>query len=208
MDLEIIFVCLGDSLTAGTPGFSGYGSWFGNPQSQYEYWLDLQVKTNFPHVSAEFLNYGVGGDVIEQMQMRYTRDVLTQLDKVDHVLVMGGNNDVVWRGAFPEEALEAWQDLYTTIVDSGASVIGLEILPVTVDHERVEKIKATNRGLHDLGERLGFPVIALYDALADATNEGLNAPYDCGDGEHLSVEGYRKVGEIIYADLVEPMLES
>ncbi len=103
MENELIFVCLGDSLTAGSPGFSGYGSWSGNPESQFPYWIDRNVKENHPEIKAEFLNYGVGGDVIEQMELRYKRDVLTQLDRVDYVLIMGGNNDVVWRGAYPEE---------------------------------------------------------------------------------------------------------
>ena len=49
------------------------------------------------------------------MELRYKRDVLTQLDRVDYVLIMGGNNDVVWRGAYPKETIEAWVDLYNTI---------------------------------------------------------------------------------------------
>jgi lysophospholipase L1-like esterase len=206
MEKEVIFVCLGDSLTAGSPGFSGYGAWSGNLESQFEYWLDQKVKADFPEIHAEILNYGVGGDVIEQMQIRYNRDVLFQLDKVDYVLIMGGNNDVVWRGAFPEEAIAVWEELYIDIVKSGAKVIALEILPVSVDHERVEKVKATNRGIHELGEKYNFPVVDLYDALADATNEGLDAPYDSGDGEHLSVNGYKKVGETIYENFLEDFL--
>jgi len=60
-----LFVYVGDSLTAGSPGFSGYGGWMCNPALQYSYYLDLLTKQEFPAVSAEFLNYGVGGDVVE-----------------------------------------------------------------------------------------------------------------------------------------------
>ena len=194
MENELLFVCLGDSLTAGSPGFSGYGLWRGDITSQYGYWLDLQVKTGFPEIAAEFLNYGVGGNVVRQMIDRYTREVLFQLDHVDYVLVMGGNNDVVWHGATPEETLRDLEELFNLITNSGAKPIGLEILPVTTDQALVDGIKETNRGLFDLGERLNVPVVALYDALSDESGNGLAAEYDSGDGEHLSVAGYRKVG--------------
>ena len=109
-------------------------------------------------------------------------------------------------GLIPEEAIEAWVDLYNTITSSGAKVVALEIVPVTVDHERVEKIKATNRGLHELGEKYNFPVVDLYDVLADSTGKGLEKTYDSGNGEHLSVEGYKKVGETVYSAFIDQLL--
>jgi lysophospholipase L1-like esterase len=208
METSHLFVCLGDSLTAGSPGFSGYGGWMGNPASQYSYYLDLLAKQEFPAVLAEFLNYGVGGDVVKQMFDRFHRDVLTQLEdegSLDYVLVMGGNNDVVWHDASPRQALEELEALFNAITVAGAKVIGLEILPVTCAPEIIEKIRETNDGIHQLGESIGFPVVSLFDQLADE-NQCLASPYDSGDGEHLSVHGYEIVGTIIYNAVIRDIL--
>jgi len=208
MSKEVTFVCLGDSLTAGNPGFSGYGSWTGNPESQFSYWCQKYAHSDFPNLTANFENYGVGGDIVKQMLERYQRDVLSQLDHVDYVMVMGGNNDVVWRPTTPSECLRDLQELFTTILNHGSKVIALEILPVTCDMKLVKKIKETNKGMHKLCTQMKIPIIDLYDALADKTKNGLNKPYDSKDGEHLSVEGYRKVGEVIYTSYLKSLLSN
>lgn len=212
---ELHFVCLGDSLTAGNPGFSGYGTWSGNIESWFGYWLDKLTQETFPNITAEFLNYGVGGDVVQQMVTRFNRDVRTQLDEFEYILVMGGNNDVVWRGKTPRQCLQDLELLFAQIQHAKAQVIALEILPVTMKHgfswtkrKHVRYIKETNQGIHDLGVKMKIPVVNLYDALADESNNCLAKPYDCGDGEHLSVAGYRKVGEVIFATYLQPMLKN
>ena len=147
---------------------------------------------------------------MQQMSLRFNRDVLTQLDHVDYVMVMGGNNDVLWRGRHPNQCLEDLESPFLQIQKANAKVIALEILPVTIKwglfthkNKRLNYLRETNLGIHALGKKMGIPVVNLYDPLADAKKTGLNRLYDSGDGEHLSVEGYKKVGHVIFTSFLQ-----
>jgi lysophospholipase L1-like esterase len=67
-------VGLGDSTTAGTPGFTSpidappHGS--GNPESQYAHWLIRM------HPHWRVLNRGANGERSDQIRLRFNRDVL------------------------------------------------------------------------------------------------------------------------------------
>jgi len=198
MNKELTIVCLGDSLTAGGPGFSGYGTWSGNVKSQYEYWLQKEVETHFPDVDAEIVNFGVGGNVVWQMWYRYQRDVLRIIPKPDYVLVMGGINDLLGHTALPEAVLADLSELYELIGSSGAKVIPLEVAPCTVTKLYVKRIKNTNLGIHVLAEKSKAPVVPIYEALTDGSKNGLDSAYDHGDGVHFNVNGYKKIGLTVF----------
>ena len=83
-------VALGDSTTAGTPGFKSpleappHGA--GNAESQYAYWL---MET---HPDWQVLNRGVDGERSDQIRARFARDVAQAAP--DLVVIIAGVNDV------------------------------------------------------------------------------------------------------------------
>ena len=83
-------VALGDSTTAGTPGWRSpleappAGS--GDAQSQYSYWL-MQA-----HPDWEVVNCGVNGERSDEIAGRFARDVLNAAPRV--VIIIAGVNDV------------------------------------------------------------------------------------------------------------------
>ena len=87
-------VALGDSTTAGTPGFESPleapPGGAGNVQSQYAYWL-MQARADW-----RVLNRGVNGERADQIRARFTRDVLAERRGADRfcVVIIAGVNDV------------------------------------------------------------------------------------------------------------------
>ena len=87
-------VALGDSTTAGTPGFQSPveapPDGAGNLESQFAYWL-MQA-----HRDWRVLNRGVNGERTDQIRARFARDVVAARPEV--VVIIAGVNDV-YQGA-------------------------------------------------------------------------------------------------------------
>jgi lysophospholipase L1-like esterase len=198
MDKEITIVCLGDSLTAGSPGFSGYGSWRGNPQSQYEYWLEKLLKEQFPDLEFEIINFGVGGNTLWQMLYRFKRDVLSLVPEPDYVLLMGGINDILGHGTHETGIRKDLEEIYEIITETGATLVPIEIGPVTATHRFVERVKLSNKAIRELASLYEVHYVPLYDALCTEDGNGLQQEYDIGDGVHYTVAGYKKIGETVF----------
>src|SRR4051794_7862221 len=104
----ITIVALGDSTTAGTPGFQSPieapPNGAGNVESQYAYWLMRA------HADWRVLNRGVNGERSDQIRARFQRDVVAA--RPDAVVIIAGVNDVYQgRGAAAiERELEAIYD--------------------------------------------------------------------------------------------------
>src|SRR5207253_7642060 len=100
-------VALGDSTTAGTPGFQSPieapPDGAGDIESQYAYWLMNA------HPDWRVLNRGVNGERSDQIRARFGRDVL---GKGDLVVIIAGVNDIYQgRGAeVVQRELEAMYD--------------------------------------------------------------------------------------------------
>jgi lysophospholipase L1-like esterase len=86
----ITIVALGDSTTAGTPGFKSpleappNGS--GNVESQYAYWLARA------HSDWQVLNRGVDGQRSDQIRARFARDTVQAAPDV--AVIIAGVNDI------------------------------------------------------------------------------------------------------------------
>src|SRR2546421_10841772 len=86
----VTIVALGDSTTAGTPGYrspiEAAPSGAGNVESQYAHWLTQS------HPDWHVLNRGVNGERSDQIRARFTRDVVDAKPAV--VVIIAGVNDV------------------------------------------------------------------------------------------------------------------
>src|SRR5258708_1891627 len=104
----VTIVALGDSTTAGTPGYrspiEAPPNGAGNVESQYAYWL-MQS-----HADWRVLNRGVNGERSDQIGARFKHDVLDPKPAV--AVIVAGVNDI-YQGrsaASVERELEAMYD--------------------------------------------------------------------------------------------------
>lgn len=102
---QLTIVALGDSTTAGTPGFrsplEAPPDGAGNPESQFAYWLAQR------HPEWRILNRGVNGQRSDEIRSRFEHDVLAANPSL--VIIIAGVNDV-YQGrpaAWVQEQLEA-----------------------------------------------------------------------------------------------------
>lgn len=199
MKENFIFVCLGDSLTAGSPGFSGHPTYRGNPKSQYEYWLEKMVEKDFPNLAEDIdiINFGVGGDTACHIYIRFRRDIVHIVPDADYVIVWIGINDLVGTFMAPEFVLSNIKDTYDLIMKAGAKVIAVEVAPVTLPTIYNKRVKETNRGIHALASKINALVVPLFDSLLN----------ESGDGVHFSVAGYTKIAEVIYNSVLSKILK-
>src|SRR5438105_15760982 len=117
-------VALGDSTTAGTPGFrspiEAPPDGAGNPESQYAYWL-MQT-----HADWRVLNRGVNGERSDQIRARFSTDVLAEKRRQPMsdpflTVIIAGVNDI-YQGR-PAESVE--RELQATYDEARTAGIGV-----------------------------------------------------------------------------------
>ena len=189
----IVLLGFGDSLTAGTPGYDpGYG---GDERSQYGFWL-LESSKSEGHHSVSFVNQGVPGELAHLMHGRLER--LLQQERYGTVIILGGSNDIGW--GYPVHAIfKTLTTLWRLASDSGARVVACTVPPIG---SVFPDIQTKQRELNSLILKAskdfeGLIVIDLFSVLADSDNLLLPS-FDSGDGLHLSIQGYRQMGETIW----------
>ena len=193
----ITIVALGDSTTAGTPGFNSPieappdGS--GDVESQYAYWLMQQ------HPEWEVLNRGVNGERSDQILARFERDVVAAAPRA--VVIIAGVNDV-YQGRPAEHVIDQLRAMYDRAHEAGIPVVAGTIVPyntATADQNaRMHQINAwiVARGSSDL------PAFAAVDTRAAvASPESPDLLFDSPDRLHPTAEGYRRM-----ADAIAPIL--
>ena len=141
----VTIVALGDSTTAGTPGFKSSleappnGS--GNVESQYAYWL-MQT-----HADWRVLNRGINGERADQIHARFARDVAAA--KPDLVIIIAGVNDV-YQGRTPESAERELEAMYNEARAAKIRVIAGTIIPFNVaTPDQNARMHAVNAWIRD-----------------------------------------------------------
>ena len=192
---KTIFVAaLGDSITAGSPGYDpshdqakllGFGE---NPQSQWEYWAERKD----PRL--RFRNCGVFGERTDQIARR-----LVDCKTGAHVLVVqGGINDIV-QGRPVAEAARNLRSMVERGKRLGLRVEVADVLPWNNGYPvSAPKILALNRLIHAFARAEQVRVLPFYATLDDPKSPGrMEGPWTA-DGEHPSVAGYRRLGELAF----------
>jgi lysophospholipase L1-like esterase len=188
-DLRIVVAVLGDSISAGNPG------WDPNPElreregddptSQYQYWaamLDPRL---------DFRNFGVGGERTDEIAARLDSSVAN----ADVLVVQGGINDIV-QGRPIESAAADLRDMVRRGKERGLGVVIADVLPWNRGWPEAEpKIRALNALIRELAESEGVAVLPFHDTLEDESRPGRMREEWTADGNHPSVEGHRRLGE-------------
>lgn len=188
----IRIVALGDSTTAGTPGFASpleappHGR--GDVTSQYGWWL-MQSRPEWL-----VLNRGVNGERSDQIRARFDRDVVDASPTA--VVIVAGVNDV-YQGRSPEQVIEELRVMYERAAWHDIPVVAGSILPYNtagpVENARMREINAWIARTASHERPITF--VDTRAAVADP-----NAPdrlVDSPDGLHPSPEGYRRMAEAL-----------
>jgi lysophospholipase L1-like esterase len=199
---KIRILGFGDSLTAGFPGYDPSYR-MGNEKSQYGYWL-IESAMREGRSNIEFDNKGVPGELAKYMYGR----LVTLLGKKSYeiVIILGGSNDIGW-GFESHQILENLRRLWQTATESWAKVVACTVPPIGSAYPPIQKAQEVlNQQIliesTSIKDVIG---IDLFSALVDS--DGLLKPdFNSGDDLHFSVEGYKRMGEFIWAKGVRPLV--
>ncbi len=196
----LVFVALGDSLTA---GFTPY---LKDPDIPYTAYLqDLalteQSGNSMEQINCTFVNLGVNGDVARGMIERMVTEVAPR--EPDYVIVWGGINDLLI-GRAPILVMERLEQMYLMAREQGIESIACTLTSVTYPGVIVSRIMELN-GLirHHCSENR----IRLADLFKTMSNEsGLLLDEYSSDGLHLNNRGNKRIAETIYSEAIKPIL--
>ena len=194
----VVFVFLGDSITA------GYQQGPGNLPPRYypftnmlESTIRMRLKERASDRDVAIENKGMDGDSTSGMVRRFTMSVT--LEKPEYVVIMGGLNDLFTR--IPDD------DVYKNLVqltqmsrEIGAEPIVLSTTPVAGARDFNSKIKELNDRVR------GYCMendVRFIDLFAELLDEGVLAKDVSNDGVHLSDGGYKKIISILTPLLLE-----
>ena len=187
----MIVACLGDSITAGSP------SWDPDPEvrdriggalderSQWGWWAAQR------HPGAEFRNFGVYGERTDQIALRLDRCA----QGTDVLVVQGGINDIAQRRS-TEAAAENLRAMVRRGRELGLVVLVADVLDWNAGAAwAAEPIRTLNGLVRALAAEEGAALLAFHDTLADPDRAGFMREDWVADGDHPSIEGYRRLGE-------------
>ena len=182
---------LGDSITAGSPGYDpdplqrdnlGFGA---DQKSQWQYWAHKQ------HPELEFRNCGVYGERTDQIAARL--DTCAKGAQV--LIVQGGINDIA-QGRPLEPAAANLRRMVERGKALGLRVAIAELLPWNNGYPEADpNIRHLNELIHGIARDEQIPVLPFYETLEDPARPGRMREEWTSDGDHPSVTGYRLLGE-------------
>lgn len=184
-------VGLGDSTTAGTPGFrsplESPPAGDGNPESQYAYWM-MRSRPDW-----SVLNRGINGQTSSEIRARFVRDVLA--DRPAYVVILAGVNDI-YGGATAEAVERELAAMYADALDAGIVPVAASVLPYDRATARATAAVFTlNNWIESLAKLLHIPFCDTHAAVADPAKP--NRLRGSPDGLHPDVDGYRRMAEAL-----------
>ena len=197
----LCIAALGDSTTAGTPGFRSpveappRGA--GNEKSQYTYWIGQK------HTDWNILNRGVNGERTDQIFQRIERDVIGE--GADIAIVLAGVNDL-YQGFSAEMVKTGLARIYAALKEAGVRVVACTILPYNTAGDDVNgRMLEVNSWIAEYARGEGFGFCDTHSLAADPRRPGKLA--GTPDGLHPDIATYRRMGQEIsrsLEDLLQP----
>jgi lysophospholipase L1-like esterase len=196
-DSPIIVVALGDSTTAGTPGFrsplESPPDGDGNVESQYAYWLSQA------HHDWTVLNRGVNGERADQVLARFDRDVRDAC--ADVLIVIAGVNDI-YQGRSAREVVRTLEAIYDAARAARIVTVAGTIVPYnTATPDANVRMHEVNAWIRDYAARQADLVFCDTRA-AVATPGDPDRLASSPDDLHPSPDGYR-----LMATALEPAVK-
>ena len=190
-----IIVGIGDSTTAGTPGFrspiEAPPAGRGNPESQYAYWM---MKA-YPEWAV--LNRGINGQRSDEILSRFERDVVAVKPAI--VIILAGVNDIFQRRS-ADSVERNLQAMYKLAERSKIVPVAATVLPYNIaSREESRSILEVNAWIETESRARGMLFCDTNLAVRDKENPHLLA--STPDGLHPDVQGYRRMGEALSTTL-------
>ena len=197
---KLVFVALGDSLTA---GFTSYLTDPGIPYTTYLQDLasTRQSETSIDKINCKFVNLGVNGDDTRGMNERMIPEVTPR--EPDHVIIWGGINDL-FGGRTPIHVLENLEQMYMMARAQGIEPIACTLTSVTYQEVIVSTIRELNSLIRQYCEENRIRLADLFRVMSNES--GLLLEEYSSDGLHLNNDGNKRIAETIYSEVVKPIL--
>ena len=195
----VTIVALGDSTTAGTPGFRSPSEappdGVGNPESQYAYWMGQR------HPEWKILNRGINRERSDEILERLSSDALSHHPQV--LILLAGVNDL-FQGNPPEFVIQNLKKMYERARQQKIQVVACTIIPYNGMGPTVEsRMREVNGWIRRTAQEQNLAFCDLYHVVENPKHPG--TLMTTADGLHPDVEGYRKMGEAL-ADTLERLL--
>ena len=184
----VTIVALGDSTTAGTPGFKSPlespPNGAGNIESQYAYWLTQK------HGDWQVLNRGINGERSDQIRARFDRDVLAARPAA--VVIIAGVNDI-YQGRAADTVQRELEAMYAAAHAARIQVVAGSIIPFdTATPDQNARMHAVNAWIREYAGRHEGVTFCDTRAAVGAPEQAdrlVSSP----DGLHPSPEGYTRM---------------
>jgi lysophospholipase L1-like esterase len=182
----MIVAALGDSITEGSPLW--HRTQGGDERSRWHYWA-AQADP-----SLEFRVSGVYGERTDEIALR-----LDEVARGAEVLVVqGGINDIA-QGRPVETAAANLRTMIRRGKELGLRVVTVDVLPWNNGYPDAEpKIRRLNELIRELAAEEDAPVLPFHDTLEDPERPGRMRAEWTDDGDHPSIEGYRRLGQLAF----------
>jgi lysophospholipase L1-like esterase len=197
---RVLVVAMGDSTTAGTPGWlsprEAPPNGRGDETSQYAYWL---MKA---HADWDVRNMGINGERSDQIRDRFERDVAAQAPSV--VVIIAGVNDV-YQGRPTSHTIAQLKAMYARAREAGIKVVAGSIIPYnTASIAQNASMRTINNWIREYAatdSNVRFVDTRAAVAAPGDPNRLSSSP----DGLHPDAAGYRRMAEAI-GPVVEQVL--
>jgi len=189
---RLLVAALGDSITAGSP------AWDPDPavrerigpaldeRSQFELWAERAD----PRL--RFRNCGVYGERTDEIARRLDASAAG----ADALLVQGGINDVA-QGRPVDAAAQNLRAMVRRGLELGLRMFLADVLPWNAGFPRTEReIRTLNGLVARVAAEEGVELLPFHATLEDPERPGRMREEWVADGDHPSVEGYRRLAEL------------
>jgi len=185
-DEPIVVAALGDSITEGSPGYDSRTG--GDETSQWEHWAaraDPRLR---------FRNFGIYGERTDEIRARLDDSARG----ADVLVVQGGINDIA-QGRPVEAAAGNLRAMVRRGKELGLRVLLVDVMPWNNGWPDAEpKIRGLNELIQGIARDENVPLLPFHDTLEDPGRPGRMREEWTSDGDHPSVEGYRRLGELAF----------
>lgn len=193
-DAVVVVAALGDSITAGSPGYDpdpevrGRAGGGVNEKSQWEYWAQRRDRR------LVFRNCGVPGERTDEIALRL-KDCARGADVL---VVQGGVNDIAQLRSV-DAAARNLQAMVREGQRLGLRVALANVLPWNNGYTgALPQIILLNARIAAVARAEHVPLLPFYATLEDPSRPGQMEPAWTSDGNHPSVAGYRRLGELAF----------
>jgi len=175
--VRILVAALGDSITEGSPGSTGWDHWAARADPQLV-----------------FRNCGSYG--------QRTDEIAARLDEcakgADVLIVQGGINDIA-QGRDVEDAAGDLRAMVRRGRELGLRVALVDVLPWNNGWPDAEpKIRRLNALIGEIARDENVALLPFHDTLEDPDRPGRMRAEWTSDGDHPSPEGYQRLGELAF----------